>query len=165
MTNVELLFALKYICERAVKGLKLPTAVQRDDKKIIEREPEVHIMRLPRSTDAKKIAPYIIVQFVTGAQKRVSPPNPQRTAIVRFICCVYDSDEETGAISLLNVMEAVQREILRAIKIGKCNTLDPDEPFEMLVYPDDTAPYYMGEMAATFHLPPINQEVDFFEEN
>ena len=162
MTKVALLLAIAKTCKKAVRGLQLQTSVQQGDTELLRREPKVHIMRLPKSTDAKKKAPYIIVQYINGRQVRVKPPKPSRTANVRFVFCVYDDDEQTGAINLLNVMDAVEMEILKAIKFGACFTLDSDEPLESLVYPDDTAPYYAGEMFGTFHLPPIEQEVDLF---
>ncbi len=62
MNIVSLLQSLGRECETAVKGLKLPTAVQKGDTKIIKREPEIHLMRLPKSSDVYKIAPYIIVR-------------------------------------------------------------------------------------------------------
>lgn len=160
MTVVALLYALKKECEEAVKGLKLPTAIQKGDTENRKREAEVHIMRLPRSSDAKKIAPYIIIQYVSGKQWLGEQSAHFRTATVRFIFCVYNENEEEGALELLNLMEAVKTRLLRSVKIGACFTLDREMNFEDLVYPDDTAPYYAGELIGECHLPPIEQEVD-----
>ncbi len=55
--------------------------------------------------------------------------------------------------------------LLKAVMFPPCFTLDPDIGLEEFVYPDGTAPYFGGEMVGTFHLPPIEQEVNFFEEN
>ena len=164
MNVVFLLFALKKECEKAVKGLKLKTAVQKGDIETLKREPEVHLMRLPNSAEAKKKAPYIIIQYVNGEQQLTEPPKAYRTGVVRFIFCVYDDNEEEGALELLDVMEAVKMRLLKLIKIGDCFTLDREQKFEDLVYPDDTAPYYAGELIGTFHLPSIEQEVNYFEE-
>ena len=48
------------------------------------------------------------------------------------------------------------------VQIGKEFVLDEQEGVESVVYPDDTAPYYAGEMIGTFHIRPIQREVDFF---
>ena len=58
-------------------------------------------------------------------------------------------------------MDRIQIHLMKQLNIGKCFMLDLNEPFESLVYPDDTAPYYAGEMVGTFQLPPIQQEVNF----
>lgn len=160
MSAVLLLDALKIECKKAVKGLKLSVKTQQGDMELTRREPAIHLMRLPESRSYEKIAPYIIVQFVTGKHNRVEPPKPHNKATVRFICCVYDSDEEQGALNLLNVMTAVQMHLLKLVKIGKCFTLDPDAGIEMIVYTNDSAPFYGGELVADFFMPPIEQEVD-----
>ena len=63
MTRLGLLYGLKKFCESKTETLKLPTAVQKGDEEETERAPEVHIMRLPTSSAAKKYAPYILLQF------------------------------------------------------------------------------------------------------
>lgn len=164
MTIVEFLQEIKLFCEEAVKGMKLPIAVQQGDREIIARQPDVYIMRLSDSSAAKKLAPYIIVQFVTSKHNREENerPDPIYTITVRFIFCVYNKNEQEGSIMLLNVMERVEHKLLEQIQIGKHIVLDEDGGLESLIYPDDTAPYYAGEMVGTFHLIPIKREVDFF---
>ena len=55
-----------------------------------------------------------------------------------------------------------QERLLEQVQIGKEFVLDEQEGVESVVYPDDTAPYYAGEMIGTFHIRPIQREVDFF---
>lgn len=166
MTRVALIEALKRMCEEAVAEMKLPVTVQKGDEEEQVRVPEVYRMRLPNSSSAKKLAPYIIVQLIDSKQVHISSePKPKYTATVRLICCVYCADEELGAIMLLNLLDRLETFILKKTQIGKSFILDVNEPFEAIVYPDDTAPYYAGELIGTFQLPPIQQEVDFnFEE-
>lgn len=160
--KVALLKALQSTVLKAVNGVKYQVAVQKGDSKIIKREPEIHLQRLPDSKSANKIVPYIIIQFLHEKHMRVLPPKPQRTAEIRLIFCVYNDNEEEGAMELLNLMDIVETAILKALKFGACFTLDPDEPLESLAYPDNSAPYYAGEMVGVFHLPSIEQEVDLF---
>ena len=144
MTRVKLIQELKTFCEDAIKNISLPEAVQKGD--------------------AKKLAPYIIVQFIDSKHHRSENgyPNPEYTAAVRFIFCVYSQDEQDGAVMLLNLMDRVQERLLEQVQIGKEFVLDEHEGVESVVYPDDTAPYYAGEMIGTFHIRPIQREVDFF---
>lgn len=164
MTRVKLIHELKRFCEDAVKHMKLPLVVQRGDEEVQERPPDVYLMRLPDSKAAQKLVPYIIVQFIDSKHKRQDGgyPNPSYTASVRFIFCVYSKDEQEGAIMLLNMMDRVQERLLEQVQIGDCFTLDEHEGLESVVYPEDTAPYYAGEMIGTFHIKPIFREVDFF---
>lgn len=166
MTRVALIEALKQLCEEAVKDMDLPLSLQKGDEKIQTKIPEVYRQRLPSSNSAKKLAPYIIVQLIDSKQLLLAKETtPRYTATVRLICCVQCDDESIGGVMLLNLLDRLQIHILKQTKIGKCFVLDVNEPFEALMYPDDTAPYFLGELIGTFQLPPIQQEVDFSFEN
>lgn len=119
-------------------------------------------MRLPRSdaTAAKKYAPYILLQLVTGKDEQPEGERSRASCLIRFIFCVYGEDEQEGALSLLNVMEAVRIELLKRTVIGGRFLLNRQAGLESFVYPDDTAPFYAGEMVGTFYLPPIEREVN-----
>lgn len=164
MTRVELLSELKKFCADAVKNMELPVAVQKGDTKQITREPNIYLMRLSDSKSYEKLAPYIIVQLVGSKHFRDQsrPPYPFYEADVRFIFCVQCEDEQEGAVMLLNLMDRVQECLLKKVKIGKCFVLDEDNGLETVIYPDDTKPFYAGEMFGTFKLIPIEREVDLF---
>lgn len=164
MTKVLFLDELQRFCKNAVKGFRLATAVQKGDTKIILRPPDVYKMRLPNSKAAEKVVPYIILQLVTGKDEQLPGQPSDSTALVRLIFCVYSKDEQEGALSLLNVMEAVRIELLKAEVIGEKFSLDKKEGVETLIYPDDTAPYFMGEMMTAWHLPPVEREICLWED-
>lgn len=161
MTRVGLIEALKQMCEEAVEKMRLPVAVQKGDTKRQFKKPEIYGMRLPNSSNADKYVPYIIVQFINSSHVQKEGTNPVYTAAVRFIFAVYSEDEQEGAIMLLNVMDRVQQKLLKKVQVGKVFLLNVHEPLETLVYPDNTAPYFAGEMIGTFILPPTEREVDF----
>lgn len=163
MTIVGLLYALKSEIADAVKNMELPTAVHRGDEEADPRVPEVHINRLPESREAMDVAPYIIVQFVNSRHIQKPADAARFFVTVRFIFATHNQNEEEGSIELLNVMERVHQRLLKKVKIGKAYLLDVNEPLEMLVYPDDTAPYYAGEMIGTFYLPATEREVKIDE--
>lgn len=162
MTRVQLIEDLKKFCQEATAKMKLPLAVQKGDTQKQVRAPEIYKMRLPDSQDPKKYAPYIIVQLVGSQQIQKEGKPPFFTAAVRFIFAVYCDDEQEGAIMLLNVMDRVQQKLLAKVQVGKSFLLDVHEPLEAIIYPDSPVPYYAGEMAGTFILPPTEREVDFF---
>jgi len=155
-----LLNDLKIFINEAVKNFSLPTAVQKDDTANEPRAPELHLMRLPRSTSYKKFAPYIIIQVVTGKDGQPTGNRSQSVVNIRLIFCTYSEDEEEGALMLLNVMDAVRLKLLENVVIAKKNKVDTDAGIDYLFYPEDTAPYYAGEMDFSVMLPPIERKVD-----
>ena len=68
MTKEQLLDELKSLLVKSTKHYELPEAIQKGDTEQKFRAPEIYKMRLPDSNDAKKKAPYIIAQYVTGKE-------------------------------------------------------------------------------------------------
>lgn len=159
MTKILLLEELKKFCENAVKDYRLPTAVQKGDTERIFRPPKIFRMRLSDSKAAEKIVPYIILQVVTGKDGQMEGEYPEASAVVRLIFSVYNEDEQEGALSLLNVMETVRIALLKNTALGDMFCLNREEGVETLIYPDNTAPYFVGEMMTVWHLPPVEQEI------
>ena len=160
MTKVVLLNALKEASIEATKDLILPVAQQKDDKELPQPQPvAVYCMRLPDGKAAKKKAPYIIHQFITGKDIKNTS-----TAMIRTIFCVYHPDEQEGGLALLNLMERLRIALLEQGIIGKQFRLDTDAGLEQLVYPEDTAPYYAGEMISVWKLPAIERKVPYGKE-
>lgn len=153
MTRVKLLEDLKNLCVEATEHLMLPTAVQKGDTNVETRPPDVYKMRLPDSNDYKKKAPYMIIQYVQGRQKQGI--EPENSAVVRIIFCVYSDDEQVGSTMLLNVMDCVEHKLMKDVVVGDQYHLDVENGIESLVYTDETAPYYGAEITCTFYLPEI----------
>lgn len=159
MTKYDLLRELKEWLEALTKKMIYDEDVQRGDTEQVQTPPKIYRMRLPNSRRADKYAPYIIIQFVTGT---VIQPEGERTtakAAVRFIFCVHNENEEDGSLELLNLIEAVEREMLADPFFGKGYHLDREAGLEDLIYTDDTRPFYAGEIAATFVLPATERNV------
>ena len=161
MTRSKLLNDLKLFIQDAVKDFRLPTVLQKGDTEVETRPPEVHKMRLPNSRDAKKVAPYILLQLVNGTDKQPHGKPSDSSAVIRIIYCVYCANEEEGAAHLLNVMDAVRIRLLKRVVVGNQFELDTDAGLDTVIYNEDTAPYYAGEMICTFKLPTIEREVSY----
>ena len=160
MTKVELLRQLKLFTEDAVGELLLPVRMQKDDaEQPAPRPATVYLMRLPDSTAAAKKAPYIIHQAITGSDTQTEGQRIQCVTAVRSIFCVYSDDEQAGGMLLLDLMECVRIALLRQVVIGCQFELDLQNSFEQLIYPDDTAPYYAGEMMSNWKMPAVEREV------
>ena len=169
MTWNDLLQTLKEFIEKAIKDLKLPVRIQsvaeetaiESDPDLEWRVPEVYKMRLPNSKEAKKKASYVLVQLITTGDVQEQGRTDDSYAIVRLILCVYHKDEQEGALALLNLASRIRIAFLKTCTVGANNefVLDKSEKLEFMPYPDDTAPYFAGEMIGVWHLPPIKREV------
>ena len=159
MTKYDLLRELKAWLETLTRKLIYEEDVQRGDAEQVKTTPKIFRMRLPSSRRADKYAPYIIIQFVTGTVIQPEGNRTEARATIRFIFCVHNENEEDGALELLNLMEAVERDLLNDPFFGKGFHLDREAGLEDLIYTDDTRPFYAGEIAATFVLPATERNV------
>ncbi|MGM9640378.1 MAG: hypothetical protein ACI3V3_03330 [Faecousia sp.] len=158
MTNITLLERLKLFTEDAIKDIILPVRLQKGDTEQKSRAADVYLMRLPDSTAATKKAPYIIHQFVTGKDSQPAGRQESGRSVVRSVFCVYCENEQDGAMNLLNLMERMRIRLLQQVVIGQQYQLDLEAGVEMLIYPEDSAPYYAGEMSTTWKMPSVERE-------
>lgn len=159
MNRIILLEQLRVFTKNATGDIIMPVRMQKGDTDQESRAADVHLMRLPDSGAAQKKAPYIIHQSITGKDIQPEGENVTSSAVVRSIFCVYNDNEEDGALMLLNLMERLRIHLLKQVVIGDQFQLDLKAGLESVTYPDDTAPYYAGEMISTWILPAIQREV------
>ena len=161
MTWCDLLEALKLFIREKTKDLIMPTRVQSKNEEQGYRAADVYKMRLPDSKSATKKAPYVLIQLLTTTDEQVSGSQDDSYAVVRIILCTYHEDEQEGSLQLLNLAERIRISLLKTCTVGDNSEfwLDKTEKLEFLSYPDDTAPYYAGEMVGTWHMPPVKREV------
>ena len=166
MNRIEFLKVLKDFTEQAVKELIMPTRVQKASEEQAYRAPDVYLMRLPDSKSATKKAPYILHQLITGTDLQERGNDVESSVVVRTIFCAYSDDEQEGALMLLNMAERLRIALLKQCAVGDRNqfALDLSQKVEFLAYPDDTAPYYAGEMITTWWMPPVKREMSYLWE-
>ncbi len=159
MNKVFLLKALQKFTVEETGDIIMPTRVQKGDTDAISRAAEVHLMRLPDSSAAHKKVPYILHQLITGIDVQAEGSHEESSAVVRTIFAAYNENEEEGGLMLLNLMERLRIGLLRERVLDERYQLDLKPGLEMLVYPEDTQPYYAGEMVSTWKIPSIKREV------
>ena len=71
MTRIALLEQLREFTKAVTKDIIMPTMMEKGDAAKTERPAEVFLMRLPDSRAAKKKAPYILHQLITGNESCV----------------------------------------------------------------------------------------------
>ncbi len=160
MTLNKLLDDLQAFTVDAVHDIILPVALQEQDTEQKYRAAEVYKMRLPDSSSAKKKTPYIIHQIVTS--QIVQEPGKRfrtRRTDVRSVFAVYSRDEQEGALYLMNLMDRLQIALEKQVVIGQQFQLDLEADNALMIYPDNLAPYFVGEMSTTWISRAVRREV------
>lgn len=158
MSKVILLEQLREFTLAVTGELVFPVAQQKEDTEPPKpRAAEVFCPRLPDSKAAKKKAPYILHQIVTGADRQAPGQAVRSKTEVRTIFCVYDPNEQTGGMALLTLMEQLRIAFLERPIVGGQFRLDLEAGIESLVYAEDTAPYHAGEMITNWIMPPVKR--------
>lgn len=157
MTPLELLDALKAFVEEETKDLILPVRVDRKSGGNKERPPEVYKMRLPNKDAETKRIPYVLLQYIKSTDSQEPGEFPESVCMVRIVAATYSEDGEEGAQCVLNLLTRIKIAFLRDGLIAERFLLQ--QPIEMIVYPDSTPPYYLGEMITQWRMPIIESEV------
>ena len=76
---------------------------------------------------------------------------------MRSIFCVYNPDEQEGGLSLLTLMDQLYLSLLERPIVGAQFTLDLEAGMESMAYPEDSAPYFAGEMVTVWKMPPVKR--------
>lgn len=175
MTPVVLLEQLKLFIEKHTRDIILPvrpvknktvpgrgqlTSGTKDppEDAITHRAAEVHIMRLPDKNAETQRIPYILLQFLTGTDEQKPTEEPDSECKVRIVVATYSEDGGAGAMDVLNVLTRIRIALLKEGEVGQQFLLR--KPIEYIVYPDDTNPYYLGEMLTIWEMPIIHREVN-----
>lgn len=157
MTPLDLLDALKEYIERETKDIILPVRVDRKSGEQKERPAEVYKMRLPTKEAQTQRIPYILLQFIKSTDSQEPGQRPESRCMVRIIVATYSEDEADGALCVLNLLTRIRIAFLRDGIVADRYMIA--QPIEMIVYPDGTPPYYLGEMMTEWVMPIVESEV------
>lgn len=157
MTPLELLDALKAFIEENTKDILLPVRVDRKSGEAKERPAEVYKMRLPTKDAETKRIPYVLLQYIKSTDTQTAGEMPESSCMVRIVAATYSEDGAEGALCVLNLLTRIRIAFLRDGVIAEHFMLKP--PIEMIVYPDSTPPYYLGEMMTEWRMPIVESEV------
>ena len=116
-------------------------------------------MNLPKKEDEIQQIPYILIKYLTGKDEKTPGEETEAQASIRIIVATYAEDAEEGSMALLNVISNLRYNFLKDEELNQQFRLVL--PLESIIYPDDTRPYYLGEMMTIWTLPPVEREVNF----
>ena len=148
MTPLQLLDALEAFVKQETKDILLPVRVDRKSGENKERAAEVYKMRLPNKTAQTERVPYLLLQYIKSTDTQEQGQDPESECTVRIVAATY---------CVLNLLTRIRVALLKDGVVGGQFVLK--SPLEMIVYPDSTAPYYLGEMMTTWAMPIIESEV------
>lgn len=155
MTPIDLLTSLKTFIEECTKDIILQTRATKGEQK--QRAAEVHLMKLPDVEAETKKIPYILLQLLTGQDEEDKGEPRSSECKIRVIVATYSEDGGEGALDVLNVITRIRMKLLKESVVAERYILKM--PLEYMVYPEDTAPYHLGEMMLIFSIPAIEREV------
>lgn len=158
MTSTLLLQALKVRTEAATAELLLPVKPTKGEPTPEIRVPAVYTARLPDEKSSTKYAPYVLHTVVNTSYNQQPGELPEGLVNVRTLFCVYSADEQEGGLNLLNLMERIRIDLMQRPILEKQFRLDYQGGIEQLVYPDDTAPFFLGEMMSAWKMPMVQRE-------
>lgn len=154
MTTLQLLEELEKFVKVSTEDIILPVRGQPDLK---ERAPEIWKMRLPTKQAEIQAVPYIILQLINGKDDQAEGEGESSSCNIRMIVGCYSENNSEGNLQVLRVIDRLRIELLKSRVIGRRFVLLP--PLEFIVYPDNTAPYFFGELYTTWSMPTITREV------
>ena len=158
MTSVMLLESLKTRTEAATAELFLPVKPTKQEQEPDIRVPAVYKTRLPDEKASNKYAPYVLHTVVNTSFRKERGNPPEDLVNVRTLFCVYSADEQEGGLNLLNLMERIRISLMKDPILDRQFQLDEESGIEQLVYPDDTAPFFLSEMMTVWKMPPVRRE-------
>lgn len=157
MTPLVLLDTLKEFIELETKDIILPVKVDRGSTELNERAATVFKMSLPNKEANIQRIPYILLQFLKSTDLQEAGQETESDGIVRIVGATYSENGEEGAMAILNLLTRIRIALLKSEVIGGQFLLQ--KPLELIVYPDNTPPYFLGEMITNWKMPTIEREV------
>lgn len=103
--------------------------------------------------------PYLLLQLITVTDSQRQGDERESLCKVRIVGATYSKDGQDGGLCILNLLSRVRQLLLKKTVIGGRFMLDLQSKLEMLIYPDDTQNYYLGEMMTTWIIPSVEREV------
>lgn len=153
----ELMEAVKQFLEQELKEYRLPVKGEIGENQPKSRAVEVAAMAMPEPDEEHARVPYILIQPLNGKDSWGRGGYTESEVNLRLVVTIFDWDKEEGRRELLHIVETVRRSFIRAGVVGKSFALKM--PLEWLIYPEDMEGYHMGEISATWSVPPLTRDV------
>lgn len=156
MGLVNLMETVRNFIEDDLKEIRLKVKQAEWNDQPLERAVKVFAYMTPNPSDNTEAVPYILLQFVKGADDEDKETSIQEsTATIRGYIALYDWEAKEGQMAILNVIEKLRLDLLsRGVIGGKYELL---KPFEYRFYDDMTMPYHEAEFIMNWRIQPVKR--------
>jgi hypothetical protein len=159
MTANDFLDAMKAFTERVTGDVILPCYMERDDVEPCYRPPSVYKQRVPDMADFEKKVPYIMHQVITTSTAQKPGERTKSKLVLRSVFCIYHPQAEEGSLTLLTLAERFRVAILKErIVDGRYEINLADSQLELLMYPEESDPFFAGEVITEWSMPGVERE-------
>lgn len=158
MTPIFLLENLTDFIKERTSDIKLQVRTRNNPKEEKRRAAEVYQMGLPNKDAEIQRIPYILLQLISGKDDKKEHEPAESMCQIRIVVGTYSEDIGEGKKDVLNLLLRIRSELEKIGIIGELFVLQ--NPLEYIVYPDNTAPFYFGEMITNWSIPVIKREVE-----
>lgn len=156
MTPIDLMNQLKNFVQETLSDMIMPVKTSPTQEPEY-RAPEVFLMNLPDETTQKERAPYVVIQFLNGDDSQKDGEEQEATCNIRVVACAYSEDLSEGSMFVLNMLSRLRIALLQERILSNRYALQL--PLEYLVYPDNPAPFFFGEMMTVWEIPTIKRRI------
>lgn len=159
MTANDFLDAMKAFTERVTKDVILPCFMERDDEEPCFKPAAVYKQRVPEVAQFEKKVPYIMHQVVTTSTGQKPGERTRSKLVLRTVFCIYHPKEEEGSLTLLELAERFRIAVLKErIVDGRYEINLADSQLELLMYPEESDPFYAAEIITEWSMPAVERE-------
>lgn len=155
MTPIILLESVAEFIEEKTADILLNVRVRHDSEKK-QRAAEVFRMNLPDASDKTSRVPYILVQLINGKDNNQPGTVEESIHTIRIVCVTYSEDPQQGSMDVLNLILRLRHEMELAGVVNEEFCLQ--YPLEYIIYPDNTPPYFIGEMVTHWSIPALERK-------
>lgn len=155
MTPIFLLESVADFIEEKTADILLNVRT-RHDAESKKRKAEVFRMNLPDASDRTSRVPYILVQLINGKDEHQPGQIEESIHTIRIVCVTYSEDAQAGSYDVLNLILRLRHELETAGVVNGEYCLE--YPVEYIIYPDNTPPYFIGEMVTNWSIPAIERK-------
>lgn len=116
------------------------------------------LQTMPVVEDLEYQVPFMLIQLIAGSDEwSESKAKGTSTVTVRIVIELYDPDYEEGKLRLIQLIDRIRRGLRTAGTVG--GVFQITDPYEYLIYPDETDCYHVAEISSNWLIPYIQRDI------
>ena len=158
-TLLNLLYSVRDFIKNDLSGLEFPYKTENLNTDTPQTRPMNYFLQtMPLVEDQTAEVPFILLQLIAGDDEWSSSKHVgSSTATLRIVVELYDLDYTEGKLRLIGIVDKLRHDLRRQGLID--GLFQIEDPFEYLIYPDDTDYYHIAEMSTNWTMPYVERFV------